>query len=186
MSKFKVLDLFSGAGRMAEGFLQAGFHIPCATDYSKEAAQTYTNRHNQLGYDLTYYCGDIRDLTHKKGALKNFIGDNKIDVIVGGPPCQGFSLSGKRDENDFRNFLFLEFLNMVKKVKPNYFVMENVSGILSYKFTRIEGLDKEIYEDILPQEVIQKEALKMGYFVKWEILNAKNYGVPQNRPRVIF
>ncbi|MGX5545051.1 DNA cytosine methyltransferase [Bacillus cereus] len=186
MSKFKVLDLFSGAGGMAEGFLQAGFDIPCATDYSKEAAQTYVNRHKQLGYDVNYFCGDIRELTKKRGKLNEFICGHKIDVIVGGPPCQGFSLSGKRDENDFRNFLFLEFLRVVKKVKPNYFVMENVSGLLSYKFAKIEGLDGELYEDILPQEVIQKEAFKMGYFVKWKLLNAKEYGVPQNRPRVIF
>ncbi|MGX5481013.1 DNA cytosine methyltransferase [Bacillus thuringiensis] len=186
MNKFKVLDLFSGAGGMAEGFLQAGFHIPCATDYSKEAAETYINRHNQLGYDVNYFCGDIRDLTRKRGKLKEFICNHKIDVVVGGPPCQGFSLSGKRDENDFRNLLFLQFLKMIEKVKPSYFVMENVSGLLSYKFTKIEGLDKEIYEDVLPQEVIQKEALKMGYFVKWNLLNAKDYGVPQNRPRVIF
>lgn len=186
MDKFKVLDLFSGAGGMAEGFLQAGFHIPCATDYSKEASQTYVNRHKQLGYDVNYFCGDIRELSRKNRNLLNLIGNNKIDVIVGGPPCQGFSMSGKRDENDFRNLLFLEFLRIVKKVKPSYFVIENVEGLLSFKFSRIEGLDKEIYEDVYPQEIIQKEAFKMGYFVKMKLLNAKDYGVPQNRPRIIF
>lgn len=184
--KFKILDLFSGAGGMAEGFLQAGFHIPCATDYSKEVEETYRNRHKQLGYKLNYFCGDVRDLSSKKRLLLELVDDNKIDVIVGGPPCQGFSLSGKRDENDFRNFLFLDFLKIVKMLKPKYFVMENVEGILSYKFNRVQGLDKEIYENVFPPEVIQREAFKFGYFVKWKLLNAKDYGVPQNRPRIIF
>ncbi|OQD36000.1 DNA cytosine methyltransferase [Bacillus toyonensis] len=184
--KYVVLDLFSGAGGMSEGFLQAGFHIPCATDYSKEVAETYINRHQQLGYDVNYYSGDIRELTKNRKKFKGFIGENKIDVIVGGPPCQGFSLSGKRLEDDIRNTLFIEYLRMVKLVKPKYFVMENVEGLLSYKFRKIKGLGKEVYEEIYPQEVIEKEALRLGYHVKWKVLNAKDFGVPQNRPRVIF
>jgi len=183
---YKVLDLFSGAGGMSEGFLQAGFKIVSATDYSKEATETYINRHKQLGHDVNFYSGDIRDLTKDKKKLKAFVGNNSIDVIVGGPPCQGFSLSGKRLADDIRNTLFLEYLKIVKFVKPEYFVIENVAGLLSYKFERITGIDGEVYEDICPQEVIKKEAFKLGYFVKWDILNAKSYGVPQNRPRVIF
>ncbi|NHC43582.1 DNA cytosine methyltransferase [Bacillus sp. MM2020_1] len=184
--KFNVLDLFSGAGGMSEGFLQAGFHIPCATDYSKEVAETYINRHRQLGYDVKYYSGDIRDLTGNKKRLKEFINHEQIDVIVGGPPCQGFSLSGKRLDDDIRNTLFIEYLKMVKFIKPKYFVMENVEGLLSYKFNKIKGVDNQVYEDISPQEVIINEALKLGYSVNYKILNAKNFGVPQNRPRVIF
>lgn len=184
--KFKVLDLFSGAGGMSEGFLQAGFHIPCATDYSKEAAETYINRHNQLGYDVNFYTGDIRDLSRKKSKLRKFLGENEIDVIVGGPPCQGFSLSGKRLADDVRNTLFLEYLKIVKFVKPKYFVIENVEGLLSYKFDKIKGIDGEIYENCSPQDVIKKESFKLGYFVDWKILNARDFGVPQSRPRVIF
>lgn len=182
----KVLDLFSGAGGMSEGFLQAGFHIVSATDYSKEAAETYINRHKQLGYNVNYFNGDIRELTHNKKRLKEFVGNEKIDVIVGGPPCQGFSLSGKRLADDIRNTLFIEYLKVVKFVKPDYFVIENVEGLLSFKFEKIRGLDGEIYEDLCPQEIIKNEALKIGYFVKWQVLNAKDFGVPQNRPRVIF
>lgn len=184
--EYKILDLFSGAGGMSEGFLQAGFHIVSATDYSVEASETYINRHKQLGYNVNYYTGDIRDLTHNRRKLKEFVGSEKIDVIVGGPPCQGFSLSGKRLADDIRNTLFIEYLKVVKFVKPDYFVIENVEGILSYKFEKIKGLDGQIYEDIFPQEVIKNEAFKMGYFVKWQVLNAKDFGVPQNRPRVIF
>lgn len=153
--KYKVLDLFSGAGGMSEGFLQAGFHIPCATDYSKEAAETYINRHKQLGLDINYYCGDIRELTRNKRKVKEFIGEHEIDVIVGGPPCQGFSMSGKRLVDDIRNTLFLEYLKMVKLIKPKYFVIENVAGLLSYKFEKIVGLDGEVHNDINPQEVIR-------------------------------
>ncbi|WP_156061416.1 DNA cytosine methyltransferase [Bacillus altitudinis] len=183
---YKVVDLFSGAGGMAEGFLQAGFHITFATDFSKEAAETYKNRHKQLGYNTNYYFGDIRDLTNCENKIKKFIGEDKIDVVVGGPPCQGFSLSGKRLEDDIRNTLFIEYLKMVKLLKPKYFVMENVGGLLSYKFKSIKGIDHEIYENVHPQEVILKESLKIGYSVKWKLLNAKNFGVPQNRPRIIF
>jgi DNA (cytosine-5)-methyltransferase 1 len=93
---YNVLDLFSGAGGMSEGFLQAGFKIPNACDYSLEAAQTYLNRHYQLGYtDVKFHQGDIKKLTKPK-KLKEFINGKEISVVVGGPPCQGFSLTGKR------------------------------------------------------------------------------------------
>lgn len=183
---YKVLDLFSGAGGMSEGFLQAGFHIASATDYSKEAAETYINRHKQLGYKSNFYSGDIRELTQDKKKLYDFIGEEAVDIVVGGPPCQGFSLSGKRLADDIRNTLFLEYLKVVHAAQPKYFVMENVGGLLSYKFEKIEGINGQLHIDVSPQEVIRREALKLGYHVKWEILNAKNFGVPQNRPRVIF
>ncbi|SFF23909.1 DNA (cytosine-5)-methyltransferase 1 [Paenibacillus algorifonticola] len=171
---------------MAEGFLQAGFKIPNACDFSAEAALTYQNRHKQLGYsDLKFYQGDIKNLAKPK-KLKEFLNGNEISVVVGGPPCQGFSLTGKRDENDFRNFLFLEFLKIIKLVKPKYFVMENVEGILSYKFSEFVGLSGRVYENHFVTQIIREEAYKIGYEVRFEQLNAKNYGVPQNRPRVIF
>jgi DNA (cytosine-5)-methyltransferase 1 len=184
--KYNVLDLFSGAGGMSEGFIQAGFKIPNATDYSKEAAETYVNRHKQLGQSINYFNGDIRELLNSKSVFSEFLSNIKFDVIVGGPPCQGFSMSGKRAEDDHRNLLFLEFLKAIKIVKPNYFVMENVEGLLSYRFKNVIGLDGEIYQDVVVSEVIIKEAYKIGYHVEYKILNAKDYGVPQHRPRVIF
>lgn len=182
---YRVLDLFCGAGGMSEGFLQAGFEVPFASDYSKEAAETYIKRHEQLGYNLNFFNDDIGKLT-KRSTLNDFLGGSSIDVIVGGPPCQGFSLTGKRDENDPRNRLFLDYLKIVKRVKPKYFVIENVEGMLSYKAKKIKGISGTIYENELVPDIIQKEAEKFGYFVEYKLLNAKDYGVPQNRPRVIF
>lgn len=186
IKKYNVLDLFSGAGGMAEGFLQAGFNIPFATDYSKEASQTYVNRHTQLGYlDLEFFQGDIRELSLNRN-FNNFLMDTNISVVVGGPPCQGFSLTGKRSKNDERNTLFLEYLKLVKLSNPNYFVMENVEGILSYRLDKITGLSQDEYIDELVPDIIKAESEKLGYKVKFKLLNAKDYGVPQNRPRVIF
>ncbi|MET3938228.1 DNA (cytosine-5)-methyltransferase 1 [Paenibacillus sp. PvP094] len=182
---YNVLDLFCGAGGMGEGFLQAGFKIPVASDYSQEASTTYINRHKQLGLTLNFFQGDITQLTKGK-KLSKLLGPTKIDVVVGGPPCQGFSLTGKRKADDPRNTLFLEFLKAVKLTKPKYFVMENVLGILSYKFEKITGISGTQYTDILAPDVICKEASLFGYQVSWKLLNAKDYGVPQNRLRVIF
>lgn len=183
---YNVLDLFCGAGGMTEGFLQAGFHVPNSCDYSKEAALTYQNRQKQLGYvDHKFFNGDIRELT-KKRRLEKFLDGKEIHVITGGPPCQGFSMTGKRDENDFRNLLFLEFLKIIKLVKPKYFVMENVEGILSFKFNKLIGISGKVYQDQYVPAIITEEALRFGYEVKYQLLNAKEYGVPQNRPRVIF
>lgn len=124
---YQVLDLFSGAGGMAEGFLQAGFSIPFASDKSEQAALTYQNRHKQLGLKTKYYCGDVSVLCNPK-ILKNFLGQSffDIDVICGGPPCQGFSLAGQRNPLDKRNQLVHSYIKILSQVKPKYFVMENV------------------------------------------------------------
>lgn len=183
---YNVLDLFSGAGGMSEGFLRAGFNIPLATDYSQEAAQTYINRHKQLGYsNLRFFNGDIRTLS-SRDTFNDFASDTKISVVIGGPPCQGFSLSGKRDKSDERNTLFLEYLRVVSLSNPDYFVMENVEGILSYRINKIIGLFNDEYNNELVTDIILSESEKLGYKVKFKLLNAKDYGVPQNRPRVIF
>ncbi|NGQ95416.1 DNA cytosine methyltransferase [Brevibacillus sp. SYP-B805] len=183
--KYTVLDLFCGAGGMSEGFIQAGFLVPFASDYSKEAKETYTHRHNQLGYELNFFDDDIVKLS-KKSLLLDFLNGTDVDVVVGGPPCQGFSLTGRRDEDDPRNLLFMEFLKIIKIIRPKYFVMENVEGILSYRLKNIKGISGAIYENMLVPDVIQQESFKMGYRVRYQLLNAKDYGVPQNRPRVIF
>ncbi|WP_335969036.1 DNA cytosine methyltransferase [Acinetobacter bereziniae] len=188
MKRYQVLDLFSGAGGMAEGFLQAGFVIPFASDRSQQAALTYEYRHrDQLGHKLNYFCGDVQDLAEEK-TLKEFLGNDlyKIDVICGGPPCQGFSMAGKRNPDDLRNQLVSSYISILKQVQPKYFVMENVTGILSAKFSLYQGQSQN-YENELVTKVLLKEFEEIGYKnVVIETLDASDYGVPQRRKRVIF
>jgi DNA (cytosine-5)-methyltransferase 1 len=188
MKRYKVLDLFSGAGGMAEGFLQAGFDIPFASDRSPQAALTYQHRHrDQLGYELNYFCGDVQDLAEEE-KLKEFLGKefSNIDVVCGGPPCQGFSMAGKRNPDDLRNQLVRSYISILKQVQPKYFVMENVAGILSAKFSIYEG-HSTIYENQLVTKVLLKEFSEIGYKnVLVKTLDASDYGVPQRRKRVIF
>lgn len=187
MRQYKVLDLFSGAGGMAEGFLQAGFEIPYASDRSDQVALTYMNRHKQLGYALKYYCGDVQELVKEKN-LKEFLGGdvNNLDVVCGGPPCQGFSMAGKRNPDDLRNQLVRSYIQILEQVKPKYFVMENVTGILSAKFNLYEGKN-ETYSNELVTTVLLQEFKKIGYStVEFNTLDASDFGVPQKRKRVIF
>lgn len=188
MKRYQVLDLFSGAGGMAEGFLQAGFDIPFASDRSPQAALTYEYRHReQLGYKLDYFCGDVQELAEEE-KLKKFLGKEffNIDVVCGGPPCQGFSMAGKRNPDDLRNQLVRSYISILKQVQPKYFVMENVTGILSAKFSIYEGYSIN-YENELVTKVLLKEFSKIGYKkVLVRTLDASDYGVPQRRKRVIF
>ena len=188
MKRYQVLDLFSGAGGMAEGFLQAGFDIPFASDRSPQAALTYEYRHReQLGYKLDYFCGDVQELAEEK-KLREFLGKEffNIDVICGGPPCQGFSMAGKRNPDDLRNQLVRSYINILKQVQPKYFVMENVTGILSAKFSVYQGQYQD-YENELVTKVLLKEFREIGYEnVVVKTLDASDYGVPQRRKRVIF
>lgn len=182
-----MLDLFSGAGGMAEGFLQAGFSIPFASDKSQQAELTYTNRHKQLGIETKYYCGDVSELS-KPETLKSFLGKSikEIDVVCGGPPCQGFSLAGQRNPLDKRNQLVQSYIKILSQVKPRYFVMENVLGILSAKFVDYQGI-KLGYVNKSVVDVLKSEFDEIGYpDVQIKLLDASDYGVPQKRQRVIF
>ncbi|MFZ3088961.1 MAG: DNA cytosine methyltransferase [Methylotenera sp.] len=184
---YQVLDLFSGAGGMAEGFLQSGFTIPFASDKSEQAAETYKNRHDQLGFKTTYYCGDVSDLCIPEN-LSSFLGDSlsKIDVICGGPPCQGFSLAGRRNPLDKRNQLVQSYIKILAQVRPKYFVMENVLGILSAKFVNYQGI-KLSYINKSVIDVLRSEFNEIGYpDIQIKLLDASDYGVPQKRQRVIF
>lgn len=184
---FKVLDLFSGAGGMAEGFLQAGFVIPYASDISEQAKETYTNRHEQLGHTIKFFQGDINELKVLEN-LKKFLGNdiNNIDVVTGGPPCQGFSLAGRRDENDTRNKLIHSYIEVLEAVKPKYFVMENVLGILSSEISNFQGL-ADTYQNEKLTTILDKEFEHIGYsHVVRKVMDASHYGVPQKRMRVIF
>lgn len=166
MNKLKIADLFAGVGGLSQGFISKGFEVEFAIEYDKDIAKSY-----QLNHPKTkVYDEDISIIDLNK--LKNI--HQNIDVIVGGPPCQGFSQKGKRlSINDERNFYFRKFIETVEVFRPKYFVLENVPNIL----TTAGGYFKD--------EII-KGFENLGYVVNSKTLNASDYGVPQNRKRAFF
>jgi len=170
--KPKVIDLFSGAGGFSTGFMQAGFNPIFAIDNWIDAEKTYTYNHP----NSTFIRKDIREIRPLKILSNLGINRNEIDVIVGGPPCQGFSLAGKRNLGDPRNQLFKEFIKTINVVQPKILVMENVKGLLSMKTPANENVI----------DIVEQEFNDIGYNVTYKILNAAEYGVPQKRQRVIF
>jgi len=165
--KRKVLDLFCGCGGMSLGFEQAGFDILLGVDIWNSALKTFQKNHS----NAKTVCGNLSEI-HPSTIEKEFL-KNGIDVIIGGPPCQGFSISGKRDINDPRNKLYQSFVSYVEHFKPKAFIMENVPNLVSMN----KGLVKD--------EII-KEFESIGYKVTYKVLLASDYGVPQNRKRVFF
>lgn len=165
-----LIDLFAGCGGLSTGFEMAGFNIPLAVEKDDWASETY--KHNHPGTKVV-----TEDITQVLD-LDTLLEDPAItiDGIIGGPPCQGFSLSGNRDKKDPRNSLFMEFVRFVKHFKPKFFVMENVTGILSMETKSGE----------LVKEVIVNEYHQAGYNVEIFVLNAAEFGVPQSRMRVFF
>ena len=164
------IDLFSGAGGLSLGFEQAGFKQILSVEIEPSYCETYRYNfphHTVLQKDLTQLSDD--DLLAK---LKG----QKADVVIGGPPCQGFSIAGKIGRtfaDDPRNHLFKEFVRVVKLTAPHFFVMENVARL----YTHQSGKTR--------QEIIE-HFQNLGYQVECQILNAVNFGVPQNRSRVVF
>lgn len=162
-----IIDLFSGCGGFSLGFMRTGFISKLAVEIDLWATETYKKNHPDAVVVNDDICA-VNPLDHFS------VGD--IDGIIGGPPCQGFSLSGNRDSKDPRNSLFMEFVRFVKTLQPKFFVMENVTGILSMR-TRDKRLVKAI---------IQDEFENAGYSLCITILNAAEFGVPQSRQRVFF
>jgi len=165
-----VLDLFCGAGGFSYGFMKAGFNVLLGIDNDKTAIRTFQKNHK----NSKTICKDIFDI--KKEDIIRCVGKKQINLIIGGLPCQGFSLAGKRDPKDPRNSLFKQFIRIIFEIKPKIFIAENVQGLLSMK-------TQKGYKVI---DIIKKESLKHGYFIKEYLLNAKDFGVPQNRRRVIL
>ena len=163
-----VLDLFCGAGGLSKGFEWAGYNIVAANDNFPAACLTYKANHSKT----ILIEGDITK-QEVKDKLFDSIKNKKIDIVVGGPPCQGFSYAGKRLVDDPRNFLYKEFVEMVKKIKPNVVLVENVEGILTSN-------NGKTFESI-------KENFKaLGYKIEGKKMHAVKYGVPQKRKRVII
>ncbi|MCI2041759.1 MAG: DNA cytosine methyltransferase [Bacilli bacterium] len=160
--KYRVISLFSGAGGMDLGFINAGFDIVWANDFFKEAVESY-----RKNVDSRIVYGDITKIDSSEMP-------DDIDLVIGGFPCQGFSVANtKRSMKDERNFLYKEMLRVIDDKKPKFFVAENVKGILSMKKGKVF-------------EIIKKDFKKLGYNVDAKLLNAAEYGVPQARERVVI
>ena len=169
-NKLNVIDLFCGAGGMSHGFEKAGFNVLLGIDSNENAIKTF-NKNHKFAKGL---CKDMTSLSVNE--IKQIIRNKRIDVIVGGPPCQGFSMAGKRRPNDPRNSLFREYLRVVKGLKPKLFVMENVRGLLSMK----DETGKKVIDIILD------EFNKAGYNATVQKVNTADYGVPQKRHRIFI
>lgn len=164
--KYKVLDLFSGCGGLSEGFRKAGYNIIGGIDHGQDCVNTFAkNFDTKLNF-----CGDISKITDDVIESKY----HNVDVVIGGPPCQGFSSANmwQKDIEDERNKLFLDFVRFIKVIQPKAFLMENVAQVL----TKGNGEVKKKLELFLNDE----------YHINNKILFASDYGVPQKRKRNFF
>ena len=170
---YNFIDLFAGAGGLSCGLTMAGFTPVGSVEIMPEAVATYKyNFIDKKGFEENVEVRDIREENVKK-SLYSSISNKHIHLIVGGFPCQGFSMAGHRVITDPRNSLYIEMLEIVKKVQPDFVVMENVEGLRSMLNGKVEA---KIISDY-------KEA---GYDINVTVLNSADYGVPQIRKRVIF
>ena len=194
-----AIDLFCGAGGCSEGLIQAGFHILFSSDISDMVEVTYKHRHEQLGLiqgkNTWFERSDIRDLTgndiRKYITSLEMFKDKKmpeIDLMIGGPSCQGFSRAGRRDKSDPRNMLFGEYVRVVNEIRPKYIVLENVEGFVDMQFIGYKGITGIEYPDgSVTPFILRNELKEIGYdTLEPQILNAADYGVPQRRNRIIF
>lgn len=163
----KVLDLFCGCGGLSCGFERAGYKILLGIDNDAKALETFELNHK----GAKSICGDITQI--HAADIEKRIGGQTIDVIIGGPPCQGMSLSGPRKFDDPRNKLYLSYIRLVEEIKPKAFVIENVPGLVS------------LFDGQIKDSIIEKFT-KLGYTVTYKILCSADYGVPQSRRRVVF
>jgi DNA (cytosine-5)-methyltransferase 1 len=154
-----VVSLFAGAGGLDVGLEMAGFEVIWANEIDKDAVDTYEANHPSTFVE--------------RGDVRNVMDFPKADLLVGGYPCQGFSLAGNRLVTDDRNFLYKEFLRALRKIKPKFFIAENVKGLLTFSGGKVVEAMIEDYKD-------------EGYIVNCHLVNAKNYGVPQDRERVFI
>lgn len=163
-----VIDLFAGCGGLSKGFMDAGYNILVGVDSEQTALDTFARNHD----------GAIAmkaDLSDEKSfdEIKKAVGDHKVDIIIAGPPCQGFSLTGPRNFDDARNSLYLAVIEIVKRYKPKGFIIENVPGMAT------------LYGGQIKEEVLNRFR-KLGYNIDCKVLCAADYGVPQLRRRLIF
>lgn len=170
MGKPTAIDLFCGAGGLSEGLRQAGYAIIAGNDIDKFAGATFASTHKEA----VFLEGSVRDLDASDFMTATGLAKGALDCLAGGPPCQGYSVyNHQRGMHDERSHLFREYLRIVKGLMPKWLVMENVTGIMSAG----EG---EAFQGVL------KGIKALGYNVEAKILRAEDYGIPQERRRVVF
>lgn len=170
MKKYTVVDLFSGAGGLSRGFYDAGYDVVLGVDFDDAALKTFKANHGTAeSMKLDLFNHDNIDVIVEYLENRNI----KLDVLVGGPPCQGFSIAGPRDMNDKRNSLYLAMVKLADRLKPQAVVLENVPGMIQTN----DGIGaKRIIEDFK----------QIGYVMTPKLLYAPDYGIPQIRKRVFF
>lgn len=194
--KHYFIDLFAGCGGLSLGLEMAGFDPVYVNELDKDAMESYLINRDETHPYLRekYNSSDIFELTVKREALnklasnlkKDFgINSGDLDLVVGGPPCQGYSGIGHRrsysvDRKDVpSNYLYKEMVKVIRKVKPKAFMFENVGGLMFARWTS-KGDKGEIWKDVRKSF----ESI-LNYRVRWQLIRAKDYGVPQNRPRIL-
>lgn len=169
-----VIDLFSGCGGLSLGFIKEGYIVNKAVEFDEKIANIYIKNHPEVQMIVD----DIRNIDQT-----GIFSEGEADVIIGGPPCQGFSMAGARIRNGFiddpRNYLFKHYFNVVKKVKPKVFIMENVKGILTMQKGKIFEEIKNIFQD---SNLLEGKS----YHLYYKVVKAINFGIPQKRERVII
>jgi DNA (cytosine-5)-methyltransferase 1 len=166
-NNLNIVSLFTGAGGLDIGFKEAGFNCIFASDIMAEAAETY-----KLNFPEVKFLQKDISLINKE-EIQNIIKNKVIDVIVGGPPCQGFSNMGNKNSADPRNYLFESYVKIVELLQPKCFLFENVKGL----YTMFEG---RFFENVV------NSFLKIGYSISYSIIDCSNYGVPQKRERLFI
>ena len=167
MGKLTVIDLFAGAGGISCGLEMVGFECLLGVDFDKVAMKTFAKNHPKA----RTISDDLRKISSDR--IFKAVDNKKVDVVCGGPPCQGFSTVGPGDADDSRNHLFLEFVRIVKRTEPSYIIMENVTGLLARKNENTLLAVMESFENL-------------GYHVSVRVLSAHHYGAPERRRRTIF
>lgn len=164
----KCIDLFAGCGGLSLGIEKAGFTISFANDIDSSSMQTYALNRNLNESQM--YVGDISNLLEQYEKFNTFF--SNVDLVCGGPPCQGFSMANRqRLLNDPRNILYKQYLLFLQRIKPKFFILENVKGMLN-------KMGEILYD--------MNSLLNNMYNISYAIFNAKDYGVPQNRERLII
>jgi DNA (cytosine-5)-methyltransferase 1 len=161
------IDLFSGCGGLSYGLEMAGHRCLLGVDANKEAIKSFAANH----HEAAVYLGDIKKLKEKK--LNELLKGTKVDMVVGGPPCQGFSTVGRGEVGDDRNQLFKEFVRIVKATQPKVILFENVTGLVAKKNQTILKQIFQYFE-------------KLGYNMDARVLSAEEFGVPEKRRRTII